>query len=73
MVAWGEQAGAALVFDMATWHTATANVSTADRCTVIVRWLSSLVGQTPLLDPAITDRLAERGRLTPTLRQLVGA
>ena len=65
-------AGDALIFDMATWHTAMANTSHEERHVAILRFSSSLVAQTPLLDAETEQRLRERGRLSKELASLVG-
>ena len=65
-------AGWALLFDMSTWHTATANVSAECRRVVILRFMSSLVAAGALLSPEREERLRARGRLDEQLARLVG-
>lgn len=60
---------------MAAWHTATANVSDADRRTAILRFSSSLLASTQraLLSPEEEAGLEACGRLTPSLKRLAGS
>jgi hypothetical protein len=49
------------------------NTSGADRRCVIMGWQSSLSVTAPMLRPEHTAELEASGRMTPTLRKLVGA
>eukprot|EP01052_Picozoa_sp_SAG31_P021833 SAG31_NODE_1707_length_7484_cov_8.798104_8_plen_87_part_00 len=59
---------------MATWHTATANVSRFDRRTAILRFSSSLLAATrrSLFSKDEQQALVAEGRWTSTMQFLVG-
>lgn len=44
-----------------------------DRRAVIMGWEAAKAGGKPLLSPEYTAQLEGAGRLTPTLRRLIGA
>ena len=64
-------AGTALLFDTACWHAAMPNTSGADRHCVIMGWQAQAAG--PMLTPEHMAELEGMGRMTDTLRRLVGA
>ena len=57
----------------ACWHTALPHLGGPDRRVVIMGWQSSRTVPNPMLSAAHVERLEASGRMTPTLRQLVGA
>ena len=66
-------AGTALLFDTACWHAAMPNTSGADRHCVIMTWVTSAQASNPTLTPEHMSELEGMGRMTDTLRRLVGA
>ena len=65
--------GDVLLFDTACYHTAMPNVGGRDRRAVIMGWMSSASGAGgSAFTPEQAARLEASGRMTDTLRQLVG-
>ena len=68
------RAGTALLFDTACWHTAMPNLpGSADRRAVIMGWQSTRDANKPTLTREHVAELEAMGRMTPTLRKLVGS